>query len=207
MSGALKTDDGRLIVVSGASRCGKTTQVANEVKNERRICAWDPEDQWSKLPGWRKVTSRRALMEAMQARGHVRIAFVPGPDLKGDFDFWCAVVFHAGRFVAPLVAVAEELADVTTPSKAPGHWGILLRRGLKRGIKIYAISQRWAEADKTAIGNCSEFILFAARGDDIKYIARKARVPEERLEALAPLEFLRVDPLTKAITPGKVRFR
>lgn len=207
MSGALKTEDGRLIVVSGASRCGKTTQVANETKNARRACAWDPEAQWAELPGWRKVTSRRELMEAMQARGHVRVAYVPGPDLKADFDFWCAVVFHAGRFLGPLVAIAEELADVTTPSKAPGHWGILLRRGLKRGITIYAISQRWAEADKTAIGNCSEFVLFAARGDDVDYIARKARVPVDELEALQPLEFLRVDPLTKAREHGKVRFR
>jgi hypothetical protein len=207
MSGALKTNDGRLIIVSGASRCGKTTQTANEVRNERRICAWDPEAQWSELPGWRKVTTRAELMQAIQARGYMRIAFVPGPDLKADFDYWAAAVFHAGRFGGPLVAIAEDLADVTTPSKAPGHWGILLRRGLKRGITIYAISQRWAEADKTAIGNCSEFVLFAARGDDIKYIARKARVPEERLEALAPLEFLRVDPLTKQITEGKVRFR
>jgi hypothetical protein len=207
MSAALKTNDGRLIVVSGASRCGKTTQVANETKNERRICAFDPEAQWCTLPGWRKVTSRRELIEAMQARGHVRVAFVPGPDLKSDFDFWSAVVFHAGRFFGPLVAIAEELADVTTPSKAPGNWGILLRRGLKRGITIYAISQRWAEADKTAIGNCSEFLIFTSRGDDVDYIARKARVPVEELDALEPFHFLRVDPVTKARTPGKVRFR
>ena len=204
---ALKTADGRLIVVSGASRCGKTTQVANEVRNERRICAWDPEDQWAQLAGWRKVTTRQELLEAMQARGHVRIAYVAGGDLKAEFDYWCSVVFYAGRYIGPLAIIAEELSDVTTPSKAPGNWGIVIRRGLKRGITIYAISQRWAEADKTAIGNASEYMLFTSRGEDIDYIARKTRVPVVELEALEPFQFIRFDPVTKAKERGKVRFR
>lgn len=204
---ALKTADGRLIVVSGASRCGKTTQVANQVKNERRICAWDPEDQWAQLPGWRKVTTRRELLEAMQARGHVRVAYVAGGDLKAEFDFWCGAVYYAGRYIAPLAIIAEELSDVTTPSKAPGNWGIIIRRGLKRGITIYAISQRWAEADKTAIGNASEYLLFTSRGEDIDYIARKTRVPVAELEALQPFHFIRFDPVTKAKETGKVRFK
>jgi hypothetical protein len=202
----LATKDGRLIVVSGASRCGKTTQVSNAIRGSRRVCAWDPEDQWAQMPGWRKVTTRQQLLEAMQAKGRVRVAYVAGGDLKAEFDFWCGVVYYAGRYVEPLDAIAEELSDVTTPSKAPGNWGILLRRGLKRGITIYAISQRWAEADKTAIGNCSEFVLFMSRGEDVDYIARKARVPVAELDALKPFEFMRVDPVTKERSSGKVRF-
>lgn len=204
---ALKTADGRLIVVSGASRCGKTTQVANQVKNENRVCAWDPEDQWSQLPGWRKVTTRQQLLEAMQARGHLRIAYVAGGDLKEEFNYWSGCVYYAGRYIAPLVIIGEELADVTTPSKAPGNWGIIIRRGLKRGITIYAISQRWAEADKTTIGNASEYLLFTSRGEDIDYIARKTRVPVAELEALQPFQFIRFDPVTKAKETGKVRFK
>lgn len=203
----LKTADGRLTVVSGASRCGKTTQVANEVRTERRICAWDPEDQWAQLPGWRKVTTRRELLEAMQARGHVRVAYVAGGDLKEEFNYWCGVVYYAARYIAPLAIIAEELADVTTPSKAPGNWGIIIRRGLKRGMRIYAISQRWAEADKTCIGNASDYLLFTSRGEDIDYIARKTRVPVGDLEALEPFQFIRFDPVTKAKENGKVRFR
>lgn len=202
----LKTADGRLIVVSGASRCGKTTHVSNAIRGARRVCAWDPEDQWAQMPGWRKVTTRQQLLEAMQAKGRVQVAYVAGGDLKAEFDFWCGTVYYAGRYIEPLVAIAEELSDVTTPSKAPGNWGILLRRGLKRGITIYAISQRWAEADKTAIGNCSEFILFMSRGEDVEYIAKKARVPVDELDALKPFQFLRVDPVTKERTQGKVRF-
>ena len=113
---------------------------------------------------------------------------------------------YAGRYIAPLVCIAEELADVTNASKAPGNWGILLRRGLKRGITIYAISQRWAEADKTAIGNASEFIVFTSRGDDVAYISKKTRIPETEIEALIPLEYIRFDPVTKEKSKKKLRF-
>lgn len=201
----MKTQDGRLYVIAGASRSGKTWWTSKAIKKSRRVFAWDPEDQWAQLPGWRKVTTRAALLEAMQRPGAQRVAFVAGGDLKGAFDFFCGCVFYAGRYVAPLDCIGEELADVTTPSKAPGNWGILLRRGLKRGISIYAISQRWAEADKTAIGNASEYVCFSMGGDDIEYMARKTRIPAAELEALKPLEFVKIDRLTKEIERGRLR--
>lgn len=204
----MKTEDGRLIVIAGASRSGKTAYTARRVRAERRIVAWDPEDQWSRLPGWRRVTRRAELLEAMQTPGHVRIGYVAGGDLVPEFDFWAGVVMYAGRYVAPITAIAEELADVTTPSKAPGAWGILLRRGLKRGITIYAISQRWAEADKTAMGNASEFVIFRqSSGDDVRYLARKTRVPVEQIEGLKPLQYVQLDAATGAAVAGVLRFR
>jgi hypothetical protein len=204
---ALQTADGRLTVVSGASRCGKTTQVANMAARDRRISAWDPEDQWAQLPGWRKVTTRAELLEAMHARGHLRIAYVAGGDLKQEFDFWCGVVYYAARYIAPLTIIAEELADVTTPSKAPGNWGIIIRRGLKRGLTIYAISQRWAEADKTTIGNASDYLIFTSRGKDIAYISRATCVPIGDIEALQAFQWIRYDPVSKELERGKVKFK
>lgn len=202
----MKTQDGRLHVIAGASRCGKSTLTAREVKAAKRAFAWDPEAQWCELPGWRKVSTRAKLLEASQKPGPQRVAYVAGGDLKAEFDFWCGCVMYAGRYVGPLAAIAEELADVTTPSKAPGNWGILLRRGLKRGIDIYAISQRWAEADKTAIGNASDYTCFSMGGDDIEYMARKTRIPVPDLEALRQFDYIRIDRLTKEISRGKVTF-
>ena len=201
----MKTVDGRLYVIAGASRSGKTWWTSKAVKRSRRVMAWDPEDQWAQLPGWRKVTTKAALLEAAQRKGPQRIAYVAGGDLKAQFDFWCGCVMYAGRYVEPLDSISEELADVTTPSKAPGNWGILLRRGLKRGINIFAISQRWAEADKTAIGNATEYVCFSMGGDDIDYMARKTRIPVAELEALKPLEFVKIDRLTKEIQRGKLK--
>lgn len=203
----MKTVDGRLYVVSGASRCGKSTQVANMMRMSRRAVAWDPEAQWCEQPGWRKVTSRKQLLAAIQARGHMRIAYVAGGDLQAEFDFICGCVMFAGRHVEPLDFVAEELADVTTPSKAPGNWGILVRRGLKRGINIYAISQRWSEADKTAVGNASIYVVFTTRPKDVPYVARFTGLTVEEIQGLAPFEFVLIDPVTHEKTKKKLRFK
>lgn len=204
----MKTTDGRLIVIGGASRSGKTAYTARRVKADRRVIAWDPEDQWSRLPGWRRITRRAELLQALQTPGRIQAGYVAGGELAPEFDFWAGCVMYAGRYIAPITAIAEELADVTTPAKAPGNWGILLRRGLKRGITIYAISQRWAEADKTAFGNASEFVLFMqASADDERYLARKTRADPEALAALKPLEYLHIDRATKVQTPGRLAFR
>lgn len=203
----MKTVDGRLYVVAGASRSGKTAWTKKRVARARRVWAWDPEAQWCELPGWRKVTDRGQLLALAQSAGPQKVAFVAGGDLKEAFDFWAACVMYAGRYVGPLDAIAEELADVTTPSKAPGNWGILIRRGLKRGISLYCISQRWSEADKTAVGNASDFVIFRqASGDDVRYLARKTRVPEAHIEALVPLQFVHMDSLTGNISAAKLRF-
>lgn len=202
----MKTEDGRLVVISGASRCGKTTLVARMVKNSRRAVAWDPEAQWCELPGWRKITTRAEFVQAIQTKGHMRLAYVASGDLKEEFNYVCACVYHAGRFIAPLDFIPEELADVTTPSKAPGHWGILVRRGLKRGINLYPISQRWAEADKTAMGNASEYIIFSSRGEDCQYISRKTMLPLPEIQGLLQFEYIRFDPVTKEKSKNKLKF-
>lgn len=204
----MKTADGRLIVIGGASRSGKTAYARKLAGQARRVIAWDVEDQWSALPGWVRITSRRDLLRAVQSPGApLRLAYVAGGDLQAEFDFAAGCALYAARYVAPLDFIAEELADVTTPAKAPGNWGLLLRRGLKRGMNIYAISQRWAEADKTAVGNASEFVLFRqSSGDDIRYLSRKTRVPEAELSGLRPLEYVRFDAATGQIERGKLRF-
>lgn len=204
---AMKTQDGRITVVSGASRSGKTAMVRKLTAKRRRVWAWDPEDQWATLAGWVKVTSRAGLAEMMARKGPQKVAYVTGGDMKEEFNFFCQCAMYAGRYVEPVDVIAEELADVTSQSKAPGHWGILIRRGLKRGINIYPISQRWAEADKTAMGNASEFILFrCATGDDARYLERKTGVTATELATMAPLQWVKKDNLNGKITRGKLTF-
>jgi hypothetical protein len=115
---------------------------------------------------------------------------------------------YAARHIAPgLDVIAEELADVTTPSKAPGNWGILLRRGLKRGVTLWCISQRWSEADKTAMGNASDFVVFRqARGADAAYLAKNVGIPLDKVDSLAPLQYVHKDGLTGKIFEGKLKF-
>jgi hypothetical protein len=203
----VKTQDGRLYVIAGASRSGKTAWTNRQVSKARRVWAWDPEAQWCELRGWRKVTTRAQLLAAAQSSGPQKIAYVAGGSLQAEFDFWAGCVMYAGRYVEPLEAIAEELADVTTPAKAPGNWGILIRRGLKRGITLRCISQRWSEADKTAVGNATDFVIFRqSSGDDVRYLSRKTRVAEDQINGLAPLEFVHMDALTGETQSGKLKF-
>ena len=203
----MKTQDGRLYVIAGASRSGKTAWTRKSTARARRVLAWDPEAQWCEMAGWRKATTRAQLLAAAQAPGPQRVAYVTGGKLAEEFDFFASAAMYAGRYVGPLDVIAEELADVTTPSKAPGAWGILLRRGLKRGITIWAISQRWSEADKTAVGNASDFVIFRqSSGDDVRYLSRKTRIAETEISDLAPLQYVHLDALTGAIQRGKLRF-
>lgn len=202
----MKTDDGRLVVVAGASRSGKTVWTLRQVRALPRVLVWDPEAQWCEVRGFRKLNNYRDLLHAVQVPGPARLAYVPSGDIKAQFGFWAGCAYYWGRYGGPCTVVAEELADVTSQGKAPGDWGILLRRGLKRGISIYAISQRWAEADKTAVGNASEFVTFRmASGDDIAYMARKTRVPTEELEGLKPLEFVRLT-VEGGMERGRLKF-
>lgn len=206
MGQGLKTEDGRLYVVGGASRSGKTAWTRKAVAKRRRVFAWDPEDQWAELPGWKRVTTRAELLAAAKKPGPCKVAYVAGGDLSAEFGFWAGCVFAAGRYVEPLDAIAEELADVTTTAKAPGNWGILVRRGLKRGITIYALSQRWQEADKTALGNASRFVFFRQNGRKAgKYLEEMTGVPFEEIPKL-PLDFIIFDPGTGEIRRDRLRF-
>lgn len=203
----MKTQDGRLYVIAGASRSGKTAWTRQQTAKQLRVLAWDPEDQWSQLPGWKKVTTRKQMLVAAQAPGPQRVAYVAGGSLPAEFDFFAGAAMYAGRYVEPVHVIAEELADVTTPSKAPGNWGIILRRGLKRGITLWCISQRWSEADKTAVGNATDFVIFRqSSGDDVRYLSRKTRIEEGEINGLVPLQFVHMDALTGSIQRGKLKF-
>ena len=110
-------------------------------------------------------------------------------------------------YVEALTVVGEERADVNTTSKAPNNWGIWLRSGLKRGINIYAIAQRWSEADKTAVGNASDFVIFRnSSGDDVRYLSRKTRIPELQIDELEQLHYVWLDALTGKNKKGKLRW-
>lgn len=204
----IKTKDGKLYVIAGASRSGKTAYTLQQTKNDRRVLAWDPEDQFSQAAGFIRVTSPKALLQAVESvgAGDGRVAYVASANLKDNFNLFAGVAFYFFKKYGGGTVIAEELADVTTTAKAPDKWGILLRRGLKRGINIYAISQRWAEADKTAIGNASEFVCFRMNGEDIPYMSRKTRIPVDELETLKTLEYIRFEPATQTRIRKKVRF-
>lgn len=191
----MKTVDGQIYIFSGASRTGKSAkavQLVNDIK-PKTVFVWDIEAQWCELQGYKRVSSLAEFKRIAISGKHGKYALVySGPDIKEGFDQFCACVFHYAYFFGECVCVAEELADVTTVGKAPQFWGMLSRRGLKRGLSIIAISQRWQEADKTVIGQAQQMFIFApSTYDDGAYIARKIGRTADDVMNLKPFQYLK----------------
>lgn len=204
----MKTLDGRLVVLAGSSRTGKSSYAARRFGKDAPAAAFDIEDQWGHLPGWTRHASAAAWAAAVLANKGGRHAFVPSGDLQKRFDYFCTICFAFADKHGKLTVIAEELADVTSPGKAPAAWGALVRRGLKRNVTIGAISQRWAEADKTALGNASEFVIFRqSSADDVRYLTKKTRIPGDVIDALQPFEYVLYDVGSQSHTRAKLPFR
>jgi hypothetical protein len=212
----MQTDDGRLIVLAGKSRSGKTAYAARAVKRDPRVLAWDPHDQWGRLPGWQRFTSISEFNQATLTRGRARLAYVVGADdIKLRFEQFCATALQFGEVFGRCSVIGEELADVSSAGKAPGAWGALVRGALKRSMDLYPISQRWAEADKTALNNASEVVCFSMMPMDVKYMAARTGIPVDDLASLGKIEtarkvicpYVRIEIATGRIERGQLEFR
>lgn len=205
--------EGRLVVAVGASRSGKTAWVKQQLKNYGAVLVWDVEENYDGV----RAGNRRALLAGCErlARGENFTLCYTGQ--LADFGYWaeCAFWLARQREKNPqrLAVVAEELADVTTPGKAPDGWGVLVRRGLKRGVDIYAITQRPSESDKTIMGNASIIHCCGLqRFNDRKYMAQEMDVPVSELETLvrdsdnSRVEYLHKDMRTLKVERAFLKF-
>ena len=169
-----------------------------------RVLVWDSVGEWADIGNCERITDARELARrcAPPARSE-RLAFV-APITAASFDVWCKLAWIWLR-VAPGVLVVEELADVTSPGKAPPAWGEIIRKGLRYGPHIYALTQRPAESDKTCIGNASVIHCHRlARAQDRTYMARELDTEQAELDALRPLDFIERD-ANGRITRGRVK--
>lgn len=188
----MKTQDGKIYIFSGKSRSGKTAKarLLMEALRHDVVFCWDPEGQWCELPGFQKVTSINQLMKWVIAGKPGRYAFVSNGDLKADFEKLCAVAFHWATFRGGGLFIGEEMADVTSSAKAGPQWGKLIRRCLKRGMSVIAISQRWQEADKTALGNASEAYIFKPVPRDAAYVSGVFGLQLQEVSALEQFQYI-----------------
>lgn len=190
---SLNTVDGKLYCFGGKSRSGKTASAVQLVKRIGVGCpvfVWDIEAQWCEIKGYTKVTSLNEFKRLLKNGTRKNIAFVDvSDDIVKTFELFCMCCWHYAQHIGPFVLVSEELADVEKSGKASPFWGRLLRRGLKRGVSIVAISQRWQEADKTALGNASFVYCFQqANVANDKYMAQAIGCPVEMISNLKIVE-------------------
>lgn len=192
-----------ITVVAGMSRSGKSAWVKKQLAGRKNILAWDPDGEYVLAGITKPIYTRQDWLKAILLKQNIKFSYV-APINRDEFNFWSLAVLHRGN----CTAVAEETADVTHSGKAPQNWGELVRKGAKRGISIFAITQTPTESDKTVLRNARRIACFMVDTDsDISYMAAKMRVPREDIAALQRLEAVIVDKHAPAGMPRVMRFK
>lgn len=201
--------DGRAVLVTGATGSGKTVWTRQQVKACRRLLVWDALGEWSRLGLVLPVDGLGLLRGIIHQqldgkRAPARVGYT-GPGSVKHFEAFCRLAWVWLR-IAPGALVVEELADVTTPGRAPAAWGEIVRKGRHYQAQVYAITQRPAESDKTILSNAAAVHCgMMAYPRDRAYMAEVLDVPQREVAALGPLQWIERDMRTRELRRGKVR--
>lgn len=172
--------DGEIMTVVGASGCGKTTWTMRQVARDARLISWDYQAQWA-AHGCTPLRSIPELARACSSREPGQLAYIGPVD---SFDAFCRVALLWLKLGACTIVI-EELAEVTSPGKAPPGWGELVRWAHKLNGRLVVLTQRPQESDKTSLRNSKRIVCFACNGDDdAKYMARQLSVPWAQIASL-----------------------
>jgi hypothetical protein len=217
-------NDGEAIFVVGSRGAGKTEWVMQQTHRANRLLVWDSLQQWSKRglvqPVYTIQQLRDAVVADLQRPGRFRIGYAgpiaitipraaPLRPLRVPmFDPFCRMAWAWLRKRKGSSLVIEELADVTQPGKAPDAWGEIVRKSRHQaGSRVFALTQRPAESDKTIAGNCD--LLHCGRlsnPDDRKSLSKYLDVPVSEISALQSLQWIERDMRTHRLARGMVKF-
>lgn len=203
--------DGILTYVTGSMGSGKTSWVKSKVRGAARLLCWDGKGiDWGARDGCTVIdlAELRRIVTDGRVNGRMRLS-VRVPVNRANFVLFCKLAWVWGR-LRPGVIVVDEIADVTTPAKAPDEWGEIARKARAFGTSVYVTTQRPQECDKTAQGNAMLFHCgLMADADDQAYVARRllgGMVTPAEVGALGPLEYIERDVRTRTVARGKVVF-
>lgn len=207
MANISRNQQANIVAVLGASGSGKTSYVMQRLKREKpkRLVIWDTKKEFAKEGYATPVYTLSAAVGAMKNKAF-KVAYIPRGDaatMKREFSLLCRAAFHAKA----LTLVAEELSDVTEPSRACEGWRKCTSQGRSEGITVYGLSQQPASIDKHFFGNCS--LVRTGRlnfGAHIKSMAECLGVDRDEVRKLLPLEFIERDMLTGEVLRGKLTF-
>lgn len=188
---------------------GKTTWVRQQVKAVTRLLVWDGKGiDWGERERCRVITSPQDLRAVLfKSDGRISRYSYRVPVSRANFDVFCRLAWVWGR-LSPGVIIIDEIADVTSPGKAPQAWGEIARKIRAFGTDVYVTTQRPQECDKTAQGNATIFHCGRmSDADDQKYVARRllGGVDVKLVSALLPLQWIERDVRTLQITTGTLR--
>lgn len=172
----------------GARGTGKSAWVKQQLARLKpaRLAVWDLMQEHDA----EATDDLAAFVRALRAR-RFRLAFHPSRDdrqREREFELWCRAMLAAGD----VLCVVEELAFVTTPSRAPAAWRemTLLGRHERHRLSIIGTSQRPASIDKDFLANADVVHCgrLAYKPDAIK-AGEVLGVPAEELLTLPDLHW------------------
>lgn len=196
-----------IIGALGGRGTGKSAWVKRQIKAAKppRLAAWDLMQENGDLG-----TPTQDLGAAIRAmkRPRFRVVFWPSRDDKtraAQFDLWCRAVLAAGD----VLAYVEELAFVTTASRAPAGWRemCLLGRHDMHRVSIIATSQRPSQIDKEFMGNLD--VLHCGRlrhRADAETAADLLGVPAHEVQNLPDLHWIETRPGQAEPARGVLKF-
>ena len=210
----MKLKSGKLTAVIGASRSGKSQYIKSKIAGAR-VMIWDikgDKDDYSGIPRARNREELAAMVKQNLPQ------FIYTPNFISEFDYFCrsAQAWVKSNYLRGVncVLIFEETADVTSPAKAPESYGVILRRYLSYGVDIFAVTQRPAESDKTAVGNASIVHVCRMQLDrDRKAVARDTGIPLHAIEALKAdqdagiFDYIHADTGVGKYNTGRLTFR
>ena len=209
----MRSTDGRAVLVAGSTGSGKSAWVMQQVRLKPRLLVWDSLGEWSNKGRVSSAPSLPVLAEVIRkdicgrTNGRFAVGYT-GLASREHFAVFCKLAWVWLRSRSGGALVVEELADVTSPAKAPPSWGEICRKGRHFEAEVYAITQRPAESDKTIIGNAAAIHTgLMAFPRDRAYMAECLDVPVAELAALKPLQWVERDMRTRELRRGAVVFR
>lgn len=213
--------DARIVGVIGASGQGKGVWLKNVILAEKptRVVVWDFMDEYGEtlaklknkqrlrhIPKASSLEAVRMGMVAAGGAGPLVVRYVPrgagAKALQREFEGLCELVYAWGN----CTFVAEELANVTTPSWAPAAWRKMTTSGRHRLVKIYGVTQSPALVDKSFLGNCTLIHCCALREHAHRVAVAKAMdIHEGEVATLVKFEYIEKDFETGEVTRASVK--
>ena len=202
--------DGEAILVCGSRGSGKTEWTRRRCEGAERLLVWDSIGQWSEEGVVTPVRSLQQLHQLITADlanpGRFRYGYI-GRINAETFNTFCRLTYVWMKAAPGGVLVVEELADVTSPGKAPEGWGQIIRKGRHESGSVYGVTQRPAESDKTIAGNCD--LIHCGRlsfPGDRKTLAEYLDVPVRDITKLKNLQWIERDMRTTELRKGVLTF-
>jgi len=196
--------DGKLSLVCGATRSGKTYWTMQQLSRFDRVVVWDIKNDPREFKGYIRCSNKKEFIRYLFNHRNKPLKITFSGNVS-DFTFWCRLVYQ-WALDKKCAIVADELSDVTTISKAPPAWGQIIRKVLCTGSDVYAITQRPAEIDKTTVGNSTIFHVHRmSRANDRKYIAAEMDITPDLVNALRDRDYIEKNNINQKITQYKYK--